>query len=118
MAEEKKSEIIAKPKKPNNAIQCDNYINGEFIPPSAQYYFDVTSPHDNSVIGKVAISNKKDVEIAVKAAVNAYEKWSKWTVKERVKPLLKLRQILEEKENELVELIMLEHGKNRTEALG
>ena len=47
-----------------------------------------------------------------------FEKWSKWTVKERVKPLLKLRQILEEKEDELAELIMLEHGKNRVEALG
>ena len=79
---------------------------------------DVTSPHDGSVIGKVAMSNKKDVDAAVKAAQAAFEKWSKWTVKERVKPLLKLRQILEEKEDELAELIMLEHGKNRVEALG
>ena len=79
---------------------------------------DVHSPHDGSLIGKVALSVKNDVDAAVKASQDAFEKWSKWTVKERVKPLLKLRQILEEKEDELAELIMLEHGKNRIEALG
>ena len=79
---------------------------------------DVHSPHDGSLIGKVPMSTKKDVDTAVKAAQDAFAKWSKWTVKERVKPLLKLRQILEEKEDELAELIMLEHGKNRIEALG
>ncbi len=90
----------------------------QFVPPAAHYYLDVSTPHDNSIIGKVAMSTKKDVDIAVKAAQDAFDKWSKWTVKERVKPLLKLRQILQEKEDELAELIMLEHGKNRAEALG
>eukprot|EP01084_Bolivina_argentea_P221532 375180_1 len=119
MAEEQKSDtLISKPPAPEHPIQCDNYIDGEFLPPSAQCYLDVRSPHDSTIIGKVAMSNKEDINKAVKAAKNAFEKWSKWTVKERVKPLLKLRQILEEKEDELAALIMLEHGKNRTEALG
>ena len=86
--------------------------------PAVDYYLPVLSPHDNTQIGMVAMSAQNDVDKAVKCSVDAFKKWSKYTVKERVKPLLKLRQILEEKEDELAELIMLEHGKNRTEALG
>eukprot|EP01084_Bolivina_argentea_P235194 395834_1 len=116
--EKKADDFIEMPKQPDNPIICDNYINGEFVAPLAQYYMEVKSPHNGKVIGKVGMSSKEDVEKAVKASHDAYLKWKKWTVKERIKPLLKLRMILQEKEDELAELIMLEHGKNRSEALG
>ena len=114
--EEKKEDlVIAKPNRPDAVMQCDNYINGKFVRPATKYYLDVTSPHDGTTIGKVAMSTAPDIESAVKCAKDAYEKWKKYTVKERVKFILKLRQIIEENEDELAELIMLEHGKNRVE---
>jgi len=119
MAQEEKTEdVLPKPNRPDVLMTCDNYIDGEYHPPVSQYYLDVMSPHDGTKIGKVAMSTAPDVDSAVKAAKAAYEKWRKYTVKERVKYILRLRQIIEENEDELAELIMLEHGKNRVEALG
>jgi len=100
---------------PNEAI---NFINGEFIAPVNGVYEDIIGPRDGKKIGRVGISGASDVQTCVEAAVAAFQKWKLWTVKERMKPLLKLRHLLEERENELAEIIMLEHGKNRVEALG
>jgi len=116
--EEKTEDVAATVKHLESPMKCDNYIDGKFVPPAAQYYLDVNSPHDGTIIGKVAMSAAADVDRAVKSAKIAYEKWRKYTVKERVKFILKLRQLIEENEDELAELIMLEHGKNRAEALG
>merc|ERR1740123_277540 len=116
--DEKTEDLIAKPRRPDNAMICDNYIDGQYVPPSAHCYIDVKSPHDGTTIGKVAMSTAPDINAAVNAAQSAYGKWRKYTVKERVRFILKLRQIIEENEDELAELIMLEHGKNRVEALG
>merc|ERR1740123_832826 len=119
MAQDEKTEdLIAKPRRPDNAMICDNYIDGQYVPPTAQCYIDVKSPHAGTTIGKVAMSTAPDINAAVNAAQAAYDKWRKYTVKERVKFILTLRQIIEENEDELAELIMLEHGKNRAEALG
>jgi len=101
------------------AVQrVDNYINGAYKAPSSGQYMDVICPNNGKVCGRVGISNTKDVNEAVECAHAAFEKWSKWTVKERVKPLLKFYAIMAEREQELAELIMLEHGKNLVEALG
>ena len=40
-------------------------------------------------------------QFTVEAAQEAYKKWSKYTMKERMKPLLKLRLLLEENEDEM-----------------
>ena len=32
--EEKKEELVAKPTRPDHVMKCDNYIDGEFVPPS------------------------------------------------------------------------------------
>jgi len=98
--------------------QIDNYINGEYVPASSGQFLDVISPSDGKVCGKVGISSKNDVAQAVKCAQAAFDKWSKWTVKERVKPLLRFYALMEQHEEELSKLIMLEHGKNFVEALG
>jgi methylmalonic acid semialdehyde dehydrogenase len=101
-------------------ITCDNFINDEYIPPASGKYMDVFGPRDGALIGRVALSSTEDVARAVEAGKAAYAKWSMWTVKERMVPLLKLRHLLASPavEQEICELIMLEHGKNVVEALG
>ena len=98
---------------------CDNYINGAYAAPSSGEYMDVYNPSTGKKIGKVAISNQDDVNQAVTIANNVYhEKWSKLTTKNRVQYLLKLNYLIKKHEDELADLIVLEHGKNKMEALG
>jgi len=96
----------------------NNYINGEIVPPSTNQYLDIINPSDSSILGKVAISNSTDVNAAVTAANNAFSnKWSCMTVKSRAALMLKFHALVRKNANELATLIVLENGKNMTEAL-
>lgn len=95
----------------------NNFIGGSFCPPKSNAYNDVFSPIDGSVIGRVALSSKDDVNEAVSAASVAFESWSKLTIKTRAAIMMKFHALVKEHARELAELIVKENGKNITEAL-
>lgn len=74
-----------------------------------------TNPANGEVIAEVPISNAEDVDAAVAIAVKAQEKWGKQTYKTRVQCLFKLKQLMEQRSDEIVEIVKLEHGKNVAE---
>mmetsp|Transcript_17915 Transcript_17915/g.24672 ORF Transcript_17915/g.24672 Transcript_17915/m.24672 type:complete len:560 (-) Transcript_17915:355-2034(-) len=98
-------------------IEVNNYINGSFVPPAKSSYLPVTSPTTSKQVGSVALSGKEDVEAAVAAASAAFPSWSKLTIKSRVAIMLKFHNLVRENATELAKLIVLENGKNMTEAL-
>src|ERR1700712_189023 len=56
----------------------DLFINGKFVKPSSGKYFDTINPANEQKLAEVAEANAADVDKAVKAARNAYEKvWKK-----------------------------------------
>ena len=65
------------------ATVIDNYIAGSHSPPSSGEYLDVINPATFQVVGRVAISNTKDVQDAVAAAEAAFPAWSGKTIKAR-----------------------------------
>jgi methylmalonic acid semialdehyde dehydrogenase len=79
---------------------------------------DVTTPATGKVIAKVALSSADDVDAAVKAAQTAFPHWSGLTVKARATVLYKFRELCLKYRDELADLVVLEHGKNRAEAFG
>jgi len=96
----------------------DNYIGGHFVPPSSKKYLDVLNPAiPNKVIGKCAVSTTKDASIAVEAANKAFPAWSKMTIKARAAIMMKFHSLIDREAEELAKLIVLENGKNITEAL-
>ncbi|RKO84079.1 Aldehyde/histidinol dehydrogenase, partial [Blyttiomyces helicus] len=80
-------------------------------------FLPVTSPATGATIAFVPLSRKADVDLAVVSAKKAFESWSKRTVKDRVQILIRFHQLVIAHKDELADLIVLEHGKNRTEAL-
>eukprot|EP00550_Attheya_septentrionalis_P001264 CAMPEP_0198286000 /NCGR_PEP_ID=MMETSP1449-20131203/5191_1 /TAXON_ID=420275 /ORGANISM="Attheya septentrionalis, Strain CCMP2084" /LENGTH=541 /DNA_ID=CAMNT_0043983619 /DNA_START=67 /DNA_END=1692 /DNA_ORIENTATION=+ len=96
-------------------VVVDNFIGGKFVP--AKEYMDVTAPTCGKVIGRVAVSSRDDVEEAVAAAAKAFPSWSKMTTKARASVMLRFHALVEAHAQELAELIVLENGKNVTEAL-
>ena len=60
---------------PDKLICCDNYINGEFVPPESGSYMPVYSPSTGAQIGQVALSSANDVNDAVKAAEAVFHHW-------------------------------------------
>uniref|UniRef100_A0A7S4N738 methylmalonate-semialdehyde dehydrogenase (CoA acylating) n=2 Tax=Odontella aurita TaxID=265563 RepID=A0A7S4N738_9STRA len=100
-----------------NQIQVDNFIGGKFAAPSTGNYLSVLSPSTSAKVGSVGVSASSDVDTAVKSAKNAFASWSSLTMKSRAAIMLKFHALVREHAREIAELIVLENGKNITEAL-
>ena len=103
-----------------------NWIDGEFTDPvsaatdsssTTTPYLPVASPYNGKVIGHVPISTAQDVERAVKAAHAAFPAWSSRTIKDRAAILLRFHALLTKHADPLADMVVLEHGKNKAEAL-
>ena len=88
------------------------YINGKWAKPSSGKYFDTINPATEKKIASVAEANAKDVDLAVKAARNAYDKtWRKMPSSERAKYIYRIARIMQEKARELAVIESLDGGK-------
>jgi aldehyde dehydrogenase (NAD+) len=90
----------------------DLFINGKFEKPESKKYFDTINPADEEKLSEVAEANESDVDKAVKAARNAYDKtWKKMPAKERAKYIYRIARIMQEKARELAIIETLDGGK-------
>jgi len=90
----------------------DLFINGKFVPSSGGKMFNSINPANENTIAKVADANKADVDKAVKAARNAYEKtWSKMAPKERGKYVYRIARLLQERAREFSVIESMDGGK-------
>eukprot|EP00744_Colponema_vietnamica_P002281 GILI01003611.1.p1 GENE.GILI01003611.1~~GILI01003611.1.p1 ORF type:complete len:498 (+),score=155.97 GILI01003611.1:69-1562(+) len=101
----------------SSPVTLSNYIAGAYVAPSSNSFLDVTNPATNEVIAKAPVSNLADVESAVRAASAAFPAWSGLTFKARAAVMFKFHRLIQEHADELAELIVKEHGKNKPEAL-
>jgi len=94
-----------------------NYVGGEWVEPSAEG-MDVVNPATGEAIASVGFSTAEDVDAAVQAGQEAFEEWRTRPVEERIQPVFELKQLLEDHQEELAELLVQEHGKTLAEARG
>src|SRR4051794_37216138 len=99
-----------------NAIK--NYVGGSWTAPSSRDELPVTNPATTEVIAKVPLSSKSDIDRAAAAAAEALPGWRRTPPGDRIQPLFKLKQLLEENIEELGKTITDECGKTREEAIG
>src|SRR5436190_6640199 len=95
-----------------------NYINGRWRQATATEWLDVSNPATGEPIAQVPISSAADVATAVDAAAAAYPEWRRTPPEDRIQPLFKLKQLLEEHIDELGRIITQENGKTLSEAKG
>ncbi len=87
-----------------------HFINGKFTKPSNTY--QTINPATEEVLSEISHGSAKDVDLAVKAARNAYEKtWSKLSGAERGKYLYRIARIMQERARELAVAETLNNGK-------
>ena len=108
------SNLVAKP---NLKPHYDNYINGQWAPPSTGQYFEVVSPVDGKVMTKAAHSAKMDIEMAVNAAHEAFKTWSKTSSTERSIILNKIADRIEANLPYLAAIETMDNGKAVRETL-
>ena len=92
-----------------------NYRDGSFVG-GEQLYIDVHNPSDGSIISRVPMSSREDIDAAVASAERAFPGWSRTPIKERVQVFYKYKALLERHIDELSALITEENGKVASEA--
>ncbi|KAK6130588.1 hypothetical protein DH2020_035680 [Rehmannia glutinosa] len=82
------------------------FINGEFIDSISGKTFETIDPRTEEVIAKVAEGDKEDVDLAVKAARQAFDHgpWPRLPGSERRRIMLKFADLIEENLEELAAL--------------
>ncbi len=97
--------------------QYELFINGAFVKPESKKYFDTINPANGKKIARIAEANEKDVDKAVKAARNAYNKyWKKMPAQERAKYIFRIARIMQERARELSVIETLNGGKSIRES--
>ncbi len=94
-----------------------NYVNGQFVEASTDRKMDVISPIDGKHLSTVPMSTYADLDSAVAAAKEAFPKWSRTPIKERVQIFFRYRSLLEKHLVELAELCSEENGKIYSESV-
>ena len=90
----------------------DLFINGKFVPPVKGKYFATINPATEKKLAEVAEASQEDVDIAVKAARNAYNKvWSKMPAAERGKYIFRIARLIQERAREFSVIETLDGGK-------
>ncbi|HMK05445.1 MAG TPA: aldehyde dehydrogenase family protein [Ferruginibacter sp.] len=94
------------------APQYDLFINGKFEKPLSKKYFDTINPATEEKLSSVAEANAADVNKAVKAARDAYDRvWKKMPPRERAKYIYRIARMLQERAREFAVIETLDGGK-------
>ncbi len=92
--------------------QYELFINGKFVKPNSGKYFETINPATEKTIARIADANEKDVDTAVKAARQAYNKtWRKMPAKERAKYIFRIARLMQERARELAVIESMNGGK-------
>jgi aldehyde dehydrogenase (NAD+) len=94
------------------ATRYDLFINGKFVKPETKRYFDTISPSTEKKLSEIAEAGEKDVDKAVTAAKNAYDKiWKKIPAKERAKYIYRIARLIQERAREFAVIETMDGGK-------
>jgi len=100
-------------------MSLKNFIANNFVDTldASRGSVDVVAPATGVVVARVPVSSRDDLDQAVRAAQQAFHSWSQTTLKQRTTLCFKLKELIDKHADELAELIVLENGKNKAEAL-
>jgi aldehyde dehydrogenase (NAD+) len=92
--------------------QYELFIGGQWVKPESGKYFDTINPATEEKIARIAEASKADVDKAVRAARNAYDKyWKNMSPKDRGKYLFRIARMLQEKAREFAVIETMDGGK-------
>ncbi|GGR63471.1 aldehyde dehydrogenase [Micromonospora fulviviridis] len=88
------------------------FVDGKFVDPTDGGSFKSINPASEEVLAEIAEAGSQDVDRAVRAAREAYEKvWGPMPGRDRAKYLFRIARIIQERSRELAVLESLDNGK-------
>src|SRR5581483_2676038 len=94
------------------------WINGVRTTSTSTRTGEVTNPATGQVTRRVPFANAADVDAAVRSAAAAFPGWRATPALRRARILTRFRELLEQHQKELAQLVSEEHGKVFLDAIG
>jgi malonate-semialdehyde dehydrogenase (acetylating)/methylmalonate-semialdehyde dehydrogenase len=98
-------------------LELKNYIGGEWVGSHGEIS-DIINPATQRVIARVPNSTRDEVANAVESARSVFPEWRRTPPIARARCLFRLKQLLEERFEELSRIQTMEHGKTIDESRG
>ncbi len=98
--------------------EITHWINGKTFDDSAKRHGDIFNPATGEVSKKVAFGTAATVDVAVKAATDAFADWRHSSLTKRVNVLFAFRELVNTNKEKIAALITAEHGKVLSDAAG
>ncbi|WP_130832463.1 CoA-acylating methylmalonate-semialdehyde dehydrogenase [[Erwinia] mediterraneensis] len=95
-----------------------NFIGGQITFGASNETIPVYDPATGKVVRELTQSSAEEVAAAIEVAHNAFPEWSKTSPLRRARVMFNFKALLEQHRDELAELIVTEHGKVWSDALG
>ncbi len=92
-------------------VRILNFIDGQLVEPAGGAYLDNIEPATGQVYSHVADSDRRDVENAVTAALQAFLAWSETSAAERSRILLRIADLIEGDLEKLARAESVDTGK-------
>jgi aminomuconate-semialdehyde/2-hydroxymuconate-6-semialdehyde dehydrogenase len=88
-----------------------NFIDGKFCNPISGHWIDNVQPARGLVYGRIAASDRYDVDSAIAAAQKAFNQWSALSASKRSEHMLTLANLMERDLELLAEIESFDNGK-------
>lgn len=98
--------------------ELGHFINGEIVAGTSGHFSNVFNPSTGAVIAHVPIATKEEVQSAIATAQAAFPAWRALSVGKRVDIVMKFRQLMTARMDELIDVICTESGKTVEDAKG
>ena len=98
--------------------EITHWINGKTFDDSVKRHGDIFNPATGEVSKKVAFGTAATVDVAVKAATDAFAEWRHSSLTKRVNVLFAFRELVNTNKEKIAALITSEHGKVLSDAAG
>ena len=95
-----------------------NFIGGKTVISSSNETMPVYDPATGKAVREVTVSTAQEVSEAIQVARDAFDSWSRTTPLRRARVLFNFKMLLEQHVEELAGIIVSEHGKVWSDALG
>ena len=91
--------------------RLENFIGGEYVAPKSGAYTELINPATGQPFAEMPVSDASDVDGALQVAAKAFTSWRRTTPSERSRALLKIADLLEARQDELVAVEAENTGK-------
>ena len=96
----------------------EHFIDGKITKGSSKKTSKVFNPGTGEQSAEVNLASKADVDLAVQKAKRAFIDWSRKPPAQRARVVFKFKELIEKNSDEIVKLIVSEHGKVYADAMG